>query len=546
MLNSALTCTQVRYHTVLHKAKKGFKMATYHPLSSRPYLMPLGALLVLAYLSPALCTCRKGSPDECMDAPFVPGHDLVGEGFDIVKMQRKRAYIIDVKTYLNADNTCQVCENDEMDNELQKLPLSVVDWRSNSKCSHSLTSAMYESATELVQSTASQIKNDWKLGLDLEKLGVRAGVEVGMGRSHVARFAFSKVKTDHFTFSIHEFNCTYYSFRVSNTASLSKEFAQDISRLPRDYNSKKQQYKQLLNTYGTHYLAQVDLGGRMRTVSAIRTCLTKLNGQKTREIKDCLSAQLSVTFGLPIFDPIVTPKAETCSSTLNSKDMRVTSAYRYIHQITEMVPGDVWIGSLNNDTTGFDIWFDQLKEDPGVVSYSLNPLSMLITDKVIKDNVKTAIQQYLKDNANPPNSDSLICKSGNCCPKETHRAKKLQINLRATGLSGDWYGATEAFATVQYGSDKKTTNHVNSDDPDWDTLDFGNVNTVISTLTVEVYDEDWWYDQWLGTASFSLRAGSHTETRNFGSSTVILSYTLTCDDHLTGDQCDQYTPDITP
>ncbi|XP_048083862.1 perforin-1-like [Alosa alosa] len=524
---------------------RGFKMAPYRPLSSRPYLMPLGALLVLAYLSPALCTCRKGSPNECMDAPFIPGHDLVGEGFDIVKMQRKRAYIIDVKTYLNADNTCQVCENDEMDHELQKLPLSVVDWRSNSKCSLSLNSAMYESATELVHSTASQIKNDWKLGLDLEKFGVGAGVEVGMGRSHVARFAFSKAKKDRFTFFIHEFNCTYYSFRVSNTARLSREFSQDISRLPRDYNSKKQQYKQLLNTYGTHYLSQVDLGGRVRTVSAIRTCLTILNSQTTGEIKDCLSAQLSLTFGLSIIDPKVTPKAEVCSSMLNSKDMIVTSTYRYINQITEIVPGDVWIGTLNNDTTGFEFWFDQLKEDPGVVSYSLNPLSMLITDKVIKDNVKTAIKEYLKDNANPPNSDSLSCKSGNCCPKETSRAKKLQINLRATGLRGDWYGVTEAFATVQYGSDIRTTNQVNSDDPDWDELDFGNVQTFSPSLIINVYDKDWWRNESLGSFNFNLKKGSNTEIRSFGSSTVILSYTLTCDDHLTGDQCDQYTPDIT-
>ncbi|XP_062378830.1 perforin-1-like [Sardina pilchardus] len=518
-------------------------MAPYPPPSSRLYLLHLGALLLLAYLSPALCTCRKGTPDECMDAPFVPGHDLVGEGFDIVKMQRKRAYAIDVQTYLNADNTCQVCENDEMDDELQKLPLSVIDWRSNSKCSRSFTSAMYESATEFVQSTASQIKNDWKLGLGLEELGVGVGVgvgvEVGMGRSHVAKFAFSMAKQDHYTFAIHEFNCTYYTFRVSNTASLSREFAQDISRLPRDYNDKtRQRYKQLLNTYGTHYLAQVDLGGRMRTVSAIRTCLTILSGQTTSKIKDCLSAQLELTYGL--FN--AGPKVESCSSTLDSKDTTVTSFYKHMHQITEMVPGDVWVGSLSNDTTGFDIWFDQLKEDPGVVSYSLNPLPMLITDKVIKGHVKTAIQQYLQEKAISP--DELpICKSGACCPKETHRAK-LQIYLRATGLTGDWgwWEVSDAFATVKYGADSKTTEVKFSDDPVWKTLDFGNVYTVGSSMSVEVYDQDWWRNELLGTVHFSLTAGSHTETRSFGSSTVTLSYSLTCDAHLGGDLCSQYTP----
>lgn len=145
-----------------------------------------------------------------MDAPFVPGHDLVGEGFDIVKMQRKRAYTIDVQTYLREDNTCQLCENDEMDNEFQKLPLSVVDWRSISKSRFSFTSAIYESATELVRSTTSQVKNDWKLGLGLEKFNVEAELELGMGRSNTAKFAFQMDKEDLYTFTVHELNCTYY------------------------------------------------------------------------------------------------------------------------------------------------------------------------------------------------------------------------------------------------------------------------------------------------------------------------------------------------
>lgn len=180
------------------------------PLSPWPYLLHLSALLLLANFNPALCTCRRGSQDECMDAPFVPGHDLAGEGFDIVKMQCKRAYVIDVQTYLRDDNTCQLCENDEMDNELQKLPVSVVDWRSISKSRLSFTSAIYESATELVRSTTSHVKNDWKLGLGLEKIGVKGELELGIGRSNMAKFAFQMDREDLYTFTVHELNHTYY------------------------------------------------------------------------------------------------------------------------------------------------------------------------------------------------------------------------------------------------------------------------------------------------------------------------------------------------
>lgn len=287
----------------------------------------------------------------------------------------------------------------------------------------------------------------------------------------------------------------------------------------------------------------------MRTVSAIRTCLASLNGQTTMEIKDCLSAQLSLTFPHNIIDTIVSPKAETCTSMSNSNSRRFTSTYSYVHQITEMVPGDVGLGSLSssfNDSAGFNIWMDQLKEDPGVVSYSLTSLPMLISDEVIKGNVKTAIQEYLRANPISSESESYSCKSGNCCPREIRKGR-LRINLRASGLTGDhswwWHGVTDAFATVEYREVPKITNEVVSNNPSWNTLDFGDVRIVDPYVRVTVYDNDGWRHELLGTCNFNVVAGSNTETKNcFGSSTVTLSYTLTCADYLTGDHCDEYNP----
>ncbi|XP_063080060.1 perforin-1-like [Engraulis encrasicolus] len=509
------------------------------------YLLHLCGLLLFALLSPASCTCRVGKREECMEAPFVPGHDLVGEGFDIVKMARKRAYTLDVQTYLRNDSTCQLCENDEMDNELQKLPLSVVDWRSISKTTGSLASTSYASVNELVHSAGSSIKNDWKIGLGIEKFGLGAEVEVGMGKSVSSRFALQMAKEDYYTFTVHEFNTTYYSFRVSSQASLNREFSDDISRLPQQYNEKtKKHYKQLINTYGTHYLDKVDLGGKIKTVTAIRTCLASLKGQRTEDVNRCLTAKLSLAFGLPL--PAFSPSVESCSSVFDNNDATVTSHHTYFHQVTEMTPGDVMPGSLSssyNDSTGFQLWFDQLKEDPGVVSYSLNPLSRLITDKVIQANVITAIQQYLKENAVSPPSGSLDCNSGNCCPSELRKAT-LKINsIRASGLSGDWWSHTEAFAKVNYGGHTKETNMVHSDHPTWNPIDFGTVHTVAgSSLRVDVFDDDWWRWEHLGGCSFNLPAGSGTKTCSFGSSTVTISYTLTCAAQLTGDMCHEYSP----
>ncbi|KAL2099198.1 hypothetical protein ACEWY4_005678 [Coilia grayii] len=168
---------------------------------------------------------------------------------------------------------------------------------------------------------------------------------------------------------------------------------------------------------------------------------------------------------------------------------------------------------------------------------------MLITDKVIQGNVIAAIQKHLRENAVSSPFDGLGCESGNCCPKEPRKAT-LRINsIRATGLRGDWWGHTEAFAKVNYGAHTKETNQVHSNNSVWNGLDFGNVYTIAgSSLRVDVYDEDWWRDQHLGSCSINLAVGSCTKTCSFGRSTATVSYTLTCAAHLTGDLCEEYTP----
>lgn len=56
-------------------------------------------------------SCQIGSGSECEKAPFVPAHNLAGEGFDVVRMRRTGAYVINVKGHLTDNNTCTLCPN---------------------------------------------------------------------------------------------------------------------------------------------------------------------------------------------------------------------------------------------------------------------------------------------------------------------------------------------------------------------------------------------------------------------------------------------------
>lgn len=67
--------------------------------------------------------CWTGSGPECEKAAFVPGHNLAGEGFDVVRMRRTGAYVINVKAHLADNRTCTLCSNRFQQGKVQN-PLS--------------------------------------------------------------------------------------------------------------------------------------------------------------------------------------------------------------------------------------------------------------------------------------------------------------------------------------------------------------------------------------------------------------------------------------
>lgn len=156
---------------------------------------------------PSSRACRTGSGSECEKAPFVPGYNLAGEGFDVVRMRRKGAYVINVKAHLSDNHTCILCENRFQKGQVQRLPSAVLDWRPLSSCSKQLSSALHHSVDSLLRSSSSLINNNWGMDLRLETYGKAV---LGGSRSEMAKFARSQHSVDKATFATHEISCTYY------------------------------------------------------------------------------------------------------------------------------------------------------------------------------------------------------------------------------------------------------------------------------------------------------------------------------------------------
>ncbi|KAK2815632.1 hypothetical protein Q5P01_026099 [Channa striata] len=223
-----------------------------------------------------------GTPQECKNAPFVPGYNLGGEGFDIVTMERKGAYVIDTENWNLGNGTCRMYRNSYMNRENQKVPVAVVDWRTLPKCSLKVSSTAYDSVESLVRDSTSSVSNNWTVGLDISDF-YSTNADLGGSHSRDATFGMQKSKQDRYSFFRHSVSCQFYSYRLTTNPPLSHEFESAANALPPYSLIAEVFYHNLIDTYGTHYITKVSLGGGIKAITSVRTCQATMNGLSNTE-----------------------------------------------------------------------------------------------------------------------------------------------------------------------------------------------------------------------------------------------------------------------
>uniref|UniRef100_A0A8C3FUV0 Perforin-1-like n=1 Tax=Chrysemys picta bellii TaxID=8478 RepID=A0A8C3FUV0_CHRPI len=160
-------------------------------------------LLFLLFIFPgATSNCHTSTENECKKlTAFVPGHSLIGEGIDVTTMGRKGAYLVDSSLWQHEDGTCTLCQNRLQGGQWQRLPLAVVDWRVHVSCRRKLSSSVQQSAMGMMESAASAVQNDWKVGLDVPvKPKVNVQVALAGSRSKLASFVVDHTRMDKYSF----------------------------------------------------------------------------------------------------------------------------------------------------------------------------------------------------------------------------------------------------------------------------------------------------------------------------------------------------------
>lgn len=88
---------------------------------------PTFAAFLFLFLLTSASTCSLSSVDECKRAITVPGHSIIGSGFDITTMERTVNSILDMN-YKYPNGTCHLCINTIM----PKNPLQAIAWNIDS------------------------------------------------------------------------------------------------------------------------------------------------------------------------------------------------------------------------------------------------------------------------------------------------------------------------------------------------------------------------------------------------------------------------------
>uniref|UniRef100_A0A3Q2ZWH8 Perforin 1.2 n=1 Tax=Kryptolebias marmoratus TaxID=37003 RepID=A0A3Q2ZWH8_KRYMA len=422
------------------------------------------------------------SPQECKKATFVPGYNLGGEGFDIVTMERKGAYVIDTETWnlgngssINQSNF--ICIN-------QKVPVAVADWRNLPKCNMQISSTLYDSVETMVKDSTSSVSN-WTIGLDIPvKLSVTVGVSFGGSHSRTALFGMTKSKHDRYSFVRHSVD--------------------SVNCLPPYCPANGSMYHYLIDIYGTHYITQVSLGGEMKATTAFKTCWATINGLSATEVSDCLSVEASVN---------------------------VTHiAMKVRERNTEITGGDkngVDLFQGESDPLFYNRWIKSLKTTPD---------QYIMKNSVLKKCSETCqIGHRFDKNLN-----------SNCCPAVKGLATLKVFKLYAKKLHGDLFSETDAFVMVSYGNQIKQTKMIkNNNNPVWqETLEFGPIIIDMkSKLKFTVFDDDKNFNvEVLGECLFDLLRGKVSDCCMFKHGTFFFTYDVQCAPSLGGSQCQEYNP----
>ncbi|XP_069505981.1 perforin-1-like [Ambystoma mexicanum] len=532
-----------------------------------PAVLLTSCCLLTYHLPVVQPDCTTGTYQQCLEADFIPGHDLTGTGFDVTTLRRTAGRITPLDNALSSAKTCTLCPNRLLNGRAQKLPHGIAEWRSYPTCALRVSNELFKSAASYAEWLSAEVGSDWRSGLgdvlpasNPDEMVLAAG-----SRAPLVQFTMKKEYNGGYVFATREVACVYYRLEVAECPTPETYFSDWLKLLPPVYsNSSKPLFYSLIGKYGTHYIRKAELGGRVREVTSLKSCELARDGISGDDVKDCLGVEAFASISSDLAS-----KTDHCRVLGASKLSNWTFSHKYSKRAIEITGGNPEVAPTFSDTEKgqtYQKWAGSLHKAPDVVSYTLAPLHELVSFAgPTKQNLKHAIMDYITERA--VHIDCPMCPEGalprqvggcscqcvpslelteDCCPSQPGLAAISVMVERGNSLHGDTVTQTDGYVRVTFGMKQKQTSVIDNDDnPQWDQeLDFGALRLAPNKLlTIEVWDEDGLFgNDLLGSCELETTPspGAKQHTCSLTEGHITFKVKIQCLPNLYGPFCEIY------
>uniref|UniRef100_A0A8C9F8C4 Perforin n=1 Tax=Pavo cristatus TaxID=9049 RepID=A0A8C9F8C4_PAVCR len=531
-------------------------------MKTTPHCLAFSILLLFHHL-PTICPqCHHAIGKSC-HVPPVPGTDILGSGLDVTTMSLTEGQVLAITK--PTSRHCVVCVDHLHKGRSLLLYTGVSKWRAGSKCQQRSSLATgSQSMRKLVAQTEKMAQN-WRVGLEAA-LRPGVGVTLAMAGSHsrVAEFGMQKEREDRYSFASTELRCVHYWISASHKPRPSPHFLHAVRSLPPHFTpATAPDYADLLAAYGTHYIHSAQLGGLLRSITAIRLCRATMMGTGTQEVADCLGAEMTANMK----STALSAMSSACRKAKSNNSAHSAFNQLFNERMVEVEGGEQHGDLLYGAPENYAKWLSSLQRLPGLVASNVRPLHTLLPHQDPRQAaLKAAIGHYIAWRALRANCSQQcaghgtvgLCQCGcaannvvnaDCCSKHRGMAQVTVTVLEGSGWHGDTLTATDTYVLLYFSGHRVRTATVwNNNRPKWGAqFDLGWVTLhPHQNMKVEVWDQDdGWNDDRLGVCEIPVQATGRQQ-RNVvcfpGGGHLKFSYSAMCGPNLGGSQCSEYIP----